>query len=63
MALIRPTPLSAELATLVETELEWVGAMIPSDLVDTVLNAHVQHIAQSTGISTRRDWMTRPTAS
>ncbi|MFD2794420.1 hypothetical protein ACFS27_12765 [Promicromonospora vindobonensis] len=54
MALTRQTALFAEFAALVEMELEWVGATISSDLVDTVLNAHVEHIAQSTGVSPRQ---------
>jgi len=54
MVLTRRTPRFAELASLVEMELAWVGAPIPPDLVNAALNAQVEHVAQQMGIEPRR---------
>lgn len=54
MVLTRETPRFAELAAMVEMELAWVGMPIAPDLVDAVLNAQVDDVAQMLGLEPRR---------
>jgi len=50
MALTRCTPRFAELATVVEAELAYLGMPISPGLVDAALNAQVEHVARCIGV-------------